>query len=223
VKLYGAAAALGVVLASMATAQVAILQIQVLEGDGGMYAPGSKASRPLVVEVTDDDGRPVPGAAVSFHLPEDGPSGTFANGLRTDVAVTDEHGRAAAHSLIFNRVAGQLPIRIIAVKEQATAGTLALANIGDAALTKQALAKEARQSGESAAKANVVSNRPPHDISPGHGHKKLILILGAVAAGAAAGMLIRAEESKSGSSASGPQTTATPPTIGSPTVSVGTP
>jgi len=219
VKLHWAAAALGVVLASTATAQVAILKIQVLEGDGGIYAPASKIARPLVVEVTDDSGRPVAGAAVSFHLPENGPGGTFANGLRTDVAVTDEHGRAVAHALVLNRVPGELPIRIIATKEQATAGTLALATIGD-----PALAKETRKTGEGGTKATAVGYGP-RDISPGpgHGHKKLIVILGAVAAGAASGMLLRAEESKSGSTASGPQTTATPPTIGSPTVSIGKP
>lgn len=212
-------AALGVVLASIATAQVAILQIQVLEGEGGVYAPGAKAARPLIVEVTDEMGRPVAGAAVSFHVPEDGPSGTFANGLRTDVAVTDEHGRAASRALVFNRVPGQFSIRIIATKEQATAGTLGLANIADPAAGKEAPKFDKN-------KAVAVMGRPrPHRASPGpgHGHKKLIVILGAVAAGAAAGMLIRAEGSKSGSSTSGPETTAAPPTIGAPTVSVGKP
>jgi hypothetical protein len=223
VKLFGAAAALGVVLASLATAQVAILQIQVLEGDGGVYAPGSKNARPVVVEVTDDAGRPVPGVAVSFHLPEDGPSGTFANGLRTDVATTDEHGRAAPRNLVFNRVPGQLSIRIIATKEEATAGTLALANIADPALGKEARGS-AQSGGESGTRTTVAASKPQRDFSPGpgHGHKKLILIVGAVAAGAAAGLLIRAETSKS-SSSSGPETSATPPTIGAPTISIGQP
>jgi hypothetical protein len=213
-------AALGVVLASLATAQVAILQIQVLEGDGGGYPPGAKAPRPVVVEVTDEMGRPVAGVAVSFHLPEDGPSGTFANGLRTDVAMTDDHGRAAPRPLVFNRVPGQFSIRIIATKEQATAGTLALTSIGDAAS-----AKEARSPVQSGAKAEApaAARSQPRDVSPGHGHKKLILILAAVAGGAAAGMLIRSEESKSSSSTAAPETTATPPTIGAPTVSVGRP
>jgi hypothetical protein len=209
-----------VVLASLATAQVAILQIEVLEGDGGVYAPGSKAARPLIVEVTDEMGRPVAGAAVSFHLPEDGPSGTFANGLRTDVAVTDEHGRAAPRALLFNRVPGQLSVRIIATKEQATAGTLAMENIADPAAVKEAPKFDKN-------KAVAVMGRPrARDISPGpgHGHKKLIVILGAVAAGAAAGMLVtRTAGSKSGSSTATPETTATPPTIGAPTVSVGKP
>jgi hypothetical protein len=102
-----------VVLASIATAQVAILQIQVIEREGGIYPPGARSARPLVVEVTDETGRPVPGAAISSHLSEDGPSGTFANGLRTDVVVTDERARAVLHSMQLNRLPGRFEIRII--------------------------------------------------------------------------------------------------------------
>ena len=220
-RLCGAPAALGVVLASMATAQVAILQIQVLEGEGSVYAPGSKSARPFVVEVTDDAGRPVAGAAVSFHLPEDGPSGTFANGLRTDVAMTDEHGRAAPRALVLNRVPGPLSVRIIATKEQATAGTLALENIAEPALGKEA--HNSIVSGGEGGTKTVAAARPTPR-GPGHGHKKLIVIVGAVAVGAAAGVLVaRREGSRSGSSTSQPETSATPPTIGTPTVSVGKP
>ena len=61
------AAALVVALSGSATAQVAILQIQIVEGEGAVYAPGARSARPLAVEVTDETGRPVAGAAVSFH------------------------------------------------------------------------------------------------------------------------------------------------------------
>ena len=87
-----------------------------------MHAPGSREARPLTVVVTDETGRPVAAAAVSFHLPEEGPSGLFANGLRTEVVTTDERGRAGAPSLRWNRAAGRLQIRVIASKEQARAG-----------------------------------------------------------------------------------------------------
>src|ERR1044071_5355988 len=95
--------ALAATLAGAAIAQVAILQIQLVEGEGAVHAPGSRSSRPLTVEVTDETGKPVPGAAVSFHLPEDGPGGAFGNGLRTEVATTDSHGRACLHGLQLNR------------------------------------------------------------------------------------------------------------------------
>src|SRR5947209_13567833 len=90
-------AALAVTLVCPAIAQVAILQIQLVEGDGAVHAPGSRSARPLIVEITDETGKPVPGAAVSFHLPEEGPGGAFANGLQTEVAVTDAQGRVALH------------------------------------------------------------------------------------------------------------------------------
>src|SRR5436190_9360824 len=117
-------AALAVTLVCPAIAQVAILQIQVLEGDGAVHAPGSRSSRPLIVAITDETGRPVSGAAVSFHLPEEGPGGAFANGLHTDVAVTDAQGRVALHGLQVNRVPGRFQIRVIANKEQARAGVM---------------------------------------------------------------------------------------------------
>ncbi len=127
----------------MATAQVAILQIQVIEGEGGIYAPGARANRPLVVEVTDETGAPVAGAAVSFHMPEDGPSGTFTNGLRTEVVTTDERGRAVLRAMQVNRVPGRFQIRIIASKEQATAGAVSNQYIVEAAGGKPAASKPA--------------------------------------------------------------------------------
>ncbi len=112
------------VLCQPAVAQVAILQIQVSGGEGAVHAPGARDSRGIAVVVTDETGRPVEGAAVSFHLPDQGPSGTFVNGLRTEVAVTDDRGRAAVHAIEYNRVAGRFEIRIVASKEQARAGTV---------------------------------------------------------------------------------------------------
>jgi hypothetical protein len=117
-------AALVTALSCPATAQVAILQIQVIEGEGAVHPPGARSSRPLTVEITDETGKPVPGAAVSFHLPEDGPGGVFVNGLRTEVATTDAQGRASLHGLQVNRISGRFQIRIMVSKEQARAGTV---------------------------------------------------------------------------------------------------
>src|SRR6266566_3931967 len=75
-----------------AQGQVAILQITVIEGEGTVHVPGSRSSRPLTVEIADETGKPVADAAVSFHVPGDGPGGTFPNGLRTAVVTTDAHG-----------------------------------------------------------------------------------------------------------------------------------
>ena len=101
----------------VAIAQIASLQIKVLEGEGAAHPAGAHISRPLTVQVTDDTGQPVAGAAVSFQLPPEGPSGLFSNGLRTDLAITDAAGRATIQSIQLNRTSGQFPIRITAVKQ----------------------------------------------------------------------------------------------------------
>ena len=126
-------AAIVLTLACPATAQVAILQIQVVEGEGGVYPPGSRSSRPLIVEITDETGKPVAGAAVSFHLPEEGPGGVFLNGLRTDVVTTDAQGRAGLRGLQINRISGRFQIRIVASKEQARAGAVSFQYVAESA------------------------------------------------------------------------------------------
>jgi len=102
--------------------QVAILQIQVVEGEATVHAPGSRSSHPLTVVVTDETGKPAAGAAVTFKLPDDGPGGVFANGLRSEVITADARGRASIHGLHVNRAPGRFQIRITTSLEQARAG-----------------------------------------------------------------------------------------------------
>ena len=125
-------AALWVLWAAPALAQIAILQIRVIEGEGAVHLPGSRSTRPITVEITDETGRPVAGAAVSFHLPENGPSGAFVNGLRTEVVIADAQGRASLHGFLANRLPGRFQIRILASKEQARAGTVSFQYVAEA-------------------------------------------------------------------------------------------
>jgi hypothetical protein len=113
-------------------AQVSILRITVVSGEAAVHPPGTRVARPLTIEVRDEIGQPVQGAAVSFHFPEDGPGGLFANGLPTDLAVTDAAGRATVRGFQLNRTTGAIDIRITAAKDQARAGTLVKVFIGDA-------------------------------------------------------------------------------------------
>ena len=105
-----------------ATGQIALLRLRIVEGEAGVHHIGSKAVQPLTVEVTDELGKPQAGAAVSFHLPEDGPSGSFSNGLRTTLILTNGEGRATLRNLQLNHTPGPFRIRITAVKDQARAG-----------------------------------------------------------------------------------------------------
>jgi hypothetical protein len=204
----GRVAWLGLAAALVAHAQVAILQIRVVEGEGAVLQPGARASRPITVEITEETGKPVPGAAVSFHLPEDGPGGTFTNGLRTEVVVTDERGRASLHGLTANRTPGRFQIRIVVSKEQARAGTVSFQYI-------------AESKGGTAARG---STAPAGSTATGPSHNKLLLIGVAIAGAAAAGLAVaRGGSSNSGSTNNPPSTPTVTTSIGTPGISVSKP
>ena len=207
-KLILSAAALFGAVAHLAVAQVAVLHLQVIEGEGAANVAGSHIARPLTVEVTDETGRPVEGASVSFHLPEEGPGGTFGNGLRTDVTVTDARGRANLHSMVLNRTAGRFAIRIVASKERARAGIESFQYVAEA----------------KAGPAPATSSKSGSSWS--HGPLKWVVI-GALAAGAGTAGALLAGKSGSAPPASAPTSTtpAAPATIviGSPSLSVGKP
>lgn len=133
---------LGLLLFSLyGLGQPLVLRIRVLDGDGAVRPPGSRAGNALVVEVTDEIGRPVPEATVSLQLPDSGPSGVFATGLRTEIGQTDAQGRAAVRNFRLNSVPGPFDIRITAAKQGARAGMLSRQYIGGAAISG---AKESR-------------------------------------------------------------------------------
>jgi hypothetical protein len=102
----------------------AILQIRIVEGEGAVYPIGSRATRGVTVQVTDETGKPVDSAAVSFRLPDDGPTGAFSSGMRTEIVSTAADGRANVWGMQWNRVTGPLEVRITASKGQARAGTV---------------------------------------------------------------------------------------------------
>ena len=191
-------------LPPLATAQVAILQIQVVQGDGAVWLPDARSQRPLTVQVTDETGRPVEGAAVSFHLPEEGPGAIFANGLRTDIATTDNRGRATLRGLHANRTPGRFQIRVVASKEQARAGTVVFQYVADTRSQRE-----------------VVSGAPRSAPSVSRGVLKWVVVA-ALAGGAAALVVVASGRSGGATSGSG-ATPVTTLTIGAPSLTVGKP
>jgi hypothetical protein len=113
-----------------------IVQLKVLEGDGAVYRTGARAARGLTVLVTDETGKPVERAAVSFRLPEEGASGVFSSGLRTEVVTTGPDGRATVWGMQWNKTSGPVEIRITAIKDQARAGIVSTQYLSDALATK---------------------------------------------------------------------------------------
>ena len=146
-----------------ATAQVApLLNLVVVEGEGQINNIKQRTAREPVVQVEDENHRPVAGAIVIFTLPARGASGTFANGARTLSVVTDNSGRAVAKGFTPNTARGQFEIRVNASYQGKTAS---------ARITQTNAVMTA--AGTVAATAS---------------HTKLIVTLSAVAAAAAAGV-----------------------------------
>jgi hypothetical protein len=123
---------------AFAAGDPAILAIRIAEGNDAVYATGSRATRGLTVLITDESGRPVDGATVSFVLPASGPSGLFNSGARTEIAITHSDGRAAAWGMRWNHTAGPFEIRITAVKGEARAGTVSAQALSDSPVAKGA-------------------------------------------------------------------------------------
>ena len=110
----------------------AVLQLKLVEGAAAVYPIGSRATRGITVQISDESGRPVDGAIVSFRLPDDGPSGSFANGSKTEIATTKADGRASAWGMLWNRTPGALGVRITAAKGATRAGIVCSQYLTDA-------------------------------------------------------------------------------------------
>jgi len=176
-----------------------IVQLKVVEGDGAVYQTGSRATHGLTVLVTDETGKAVEHAAVSFQLPADGPGGVFSSGLRTEVVTTGPDGRATVWGMQWNKSAGAVEIRITAIKDQARAGIISTQYLSDA------LAPKAGGEGT---------------FTAGHkGHAKWILIAVAVGGGAAAGFAFARSNGTQSGVSSGPAGVM----IGNPSINVGHP
>jgi hypothetical protein len=97
------------------------LQITIVEGEGAINNIKQRVNREPIVQVEDENHRPVAGAAVVFSLPGQGPSGVFPNGSQTLTTTTDAQGRAVAAGIRPNNQVGQLQIRVTASYQGQTA------------------------------------------------------------------------------------------------------
>jgi len=87
-----------------------------------------RATRP-VVEVRDRNNNPVAGVAVTFLLPNSGPSGTFVGGAQSTTVTTNAAGQASA-SFSPNTVPGQYNINVSAnVNGQSLTAQISTVNV----------------------------------------------------------------------------------------------
>lgn len=90
------------------------LRLVVLQGEGAFNDIKRKLGRDPVVEVRNENDRPVAGAQVVFSLPESGAGGTFAGGQRVFSTTSDPNGMASARGLKPNGTEGRFQIRVTA-------------------------------------------------------------------------------------------------------------
>lgn len=97
------------------------LNIVIIEGDGAINNIKQRVAREPIVEVQDENHKPIAGAAVLFELPQNGAGGTFAQGAHTATFTTDANGRAVAHGFHANKIKGKYQIKVTASSQGRTA------------------------------------------------------------------------------------------------------
>jgi hypothetical protein len=192
---------LALLLPALLVAQSSLLQIHVVEGERAMYAPGSR-SPGFTIEVTDELGKAVAGAVVSVRLPDDGPGGSFANGLSSEILTTGVSGRATTSPMRWNRLVGPVEIRVTAVKGKLRAGTVAACEVTEAVAARRG--------------AVFVPSAQVHR----GGRRAMWIVIAAVAAGAA-GAGVLAGRLGGGHSATPSEPVSPSLGIGPPTITVG--
>src|ERR1700676_2090965 len=100
------------------------LIINIVEGEGALNNIKQRVNREPIVQVEDENHKPIAGAAVVFFLPGTGPSGTFMNGSQTLTVTTDASGRATATGIRPNHQTGQMQIRVTASANGQTASAI---------------------------------------------------------------------------------------------------
>ena len=99
------------------------LKIVVVQGDGAVNNVKQRVAREMIVEIQDENDRPIAGAAVAFMLPNSGAGGTFANGSKMLTVRTDVNGRAITQAFRPNNVVGEFKIDVTASYQGQTANT----------------------------------------------------------------------------------------------------
>ena len=99
------------------------LNIVVVGGNDAINNIRGRTARETIVQIEDENHRPVAGAAVVFMLPSSGPGGAFANGSSIVTAITNQQGRAIAAGFKPNSLVGNFQIRISASHQGMTGST----------------------------------------------------------------------------------------------------
>jgi hypothetical protein len=88
------------------------LKVLVLAGNGEMNDLERRVMAPLVIQVLDQNDRPVEGAEVIFRFPLDGPSATFPGGKNSLSVRTNGNGQAPALNWMANGQVGTFQVHV---------------------------------------------------------------------------------------------------------------
>jgi hypothetical protein len=99
------------------------LSIVIVEGEGAINNVRQRVNREPIVQVEDENRKPIAGAAVVFFLPSQGPGGVFLDGGRSFTTITDAQGRAVMRGFRPNNFEGKFEIRVTASHNGQTAST----------------------------------------------------------------------------------------------------
>jgi hypothetical protein len=120
-----------------------MLNIVIVEGEGAINNIRQRTAREPIVQVEDENHKPVAGAAVIFAVANQGAGGSFAGGTHTLSVVTDSQGRAVARGFHPNNVQGQYQIHVTASHNGLTAN----ANIAESNVVAAGAATTAAAAG----------------------------------------------------------------------------
>jgi len=169
------------------------LTISILEGEGAINNIRQRTAREAMVQVQDENHKPVAGVAVTFFLADHGASGVFANGSQSMTVLTDANGQAAMRGMVPNQMAGKMEIRVSA-------------RLGN--LNADAVITQTNAAGAAAAGGAAISG-------------KVIALIVVIAAGAAVGAIVATHGgSSSSNTATIPSGPTTPAVV---TITAGTP
>lgn len=104
-----------------AQAPVTRLNLVIVEGEGAINNIKLRTAREPIVQVEDENHKPVAAAAVVFALPSQGAGGAFGASGQTFTTVTDAQGRAIGRGLRPNKIQGRFQIHVTASKDGQTA------------------------------------------------------------------------------------------------------
>jgi hypothetical protein len=105
------------------------IMIEILEGDGAVNNIKQRTAREPIVQVTDENHKPIAGAIILFTAPDKG-AGALFNGAKTLSVTTDAQGRAAAQGFQTNGIKGNFEIKVHASFQNQTAdATLKQVNV----------------------------------------------------------------------------------------------